>query len=68
VPCRCRAHLPPDVSGRCCAGEGREGHGVQAVLLWHLVHEVAQVVVLDNKPAAVCAEDGVLWSQERKEM
>lgn len=44
-------HLPPDVACRCCAGEGRQGHGVQPVLLSHLIQEVAQVVVLNNEPA-----------------
>jgi hypothetical protein len=46
------AHLPPDVPGGCCAGEGGKGHRVQAVLLRHLVHQVPQVVVLHDEPAA----------------
>lgn len=44
-------HLPPDVSCRCRAGEGRQGHRVQPVFLWDLGQQVAQVVVLNNEPA-----------------
>jgi hypothetical protein len=44
-------HLPPDMSCRSRAGEGRQGHRVQPVLLWYLCQQVAQVVVLNNEPA-----------------
>lgn len=53
-------HLPPDMPCGSCAGEGRQGHWVQSVILGHLIQQVTQIVVLNNEPAGGGAVEAVL--------